>query len=105
GRFVAFSSDATNLLTGAATGATGDHNGLTDVYVRDRIAKTTFRASVVVGGGEIGTGSGAFRPRISADGSVVVYETAASDVVAGDGNGASDVFAHDILSGATLLAS
>jgi hypothetical protein len=39
GRFVAFESDASNLVA-------GDRNGLMDVFVRDRVARTTTLVSV-----------------------------------------------------------
>src|SRR5437867_2845951 len=45
GRFMAFASDATNLVA-------GDSNGLIDVFVRDRVAGTTERVSVATGGAE-----------------------------------------------------
>jgi len=43
GRYVAFTSWATNLVA-------GDTNGKTDVFVRDRVARTTTRVNVGVGG-------------------------------------------------------
>src|SRR5213076_3051692 len=49
GRFVAFQSDATNLVV-------GDTNGKTDVFVHDRQTGTTERVSVASGGGTQGTG-------------------------------------------------
>ena len=61
GRFVAFLSDATNLVS-------GDQNGHTDVFVRDRATGTTIRVS----GPGAGTGD-ALSTQISADGRFVVY--------------------------------
>ena len=64
GRFVAFGSDATNLVP-------GDTNGSDDVFVRDRQTGTTRRVSVGPGGVQ---GNGAsFDPAISADGRFVAF--------------------------------
>ena len=43
GRYVAFSSDATNLVS-------ADTNGATDVFVRDRVTGPTTRVNVASGG-------------------------------------------------------
>ena len=50
GRFVAFSSAASNLVA-------GDTNGLDDIFVRDRQANTTTRVSVAPGGVQANGGS------------------------------------------------
>src|SRR5436190_1064825 len=86
GRFVAFQSAATNLVA-------GDTNGATDVFVRDRQTGTTERASVASGGTQ-GNGSSA-GPVLSADGGLVAFHSTATNLVAGDANGAYDVFVHD----------
>src|SRR5438093_242361 len=86
GRFVAFYSTATNLVA-------GDTNGATDVFVRDRQTGTTERASVASGGTQ-GNGSSA-GPVLSADGGLVAFHSTATNLVAGDANGAYDVFVHD----------
>src|SRR5881409_2729990 len=86
GRFVAFESDATNLVA-------GDTNGATDVFVHDRQTGATERASVASDGNQgNGSSSGA---ALSADGRLVVFHGTASNLVAGDANGAYDVFVHD----------
>ena len=59
GRFVAFESDATNLVP-------GDTNGVADVFVHDRKTGTTKRVSVGQGG--VQGNSDSYRPAISADG-------------------------------------
>src|SRR4051794_34023199 len=59
GRFVAFASEAPNLVG-------GDANGVADVFVRDRTAGTTSRVSVSTDGAE-GTGLST-APSVSADG-------------------------------------
>ena len=96
GRYVAFHSDASNLVT-------GDTNGLTDVFVHDRQTGVTERLSVGWNGTETnGTSS---RPSISGDGRYVAYYSDASNLVAGDTNGASDVFVLDRQTGNTTRVS
>ncbi|HEX9695551.1 MAG TPA: PxKF domain-containing protein [Actinomycetota bacterium] len=85
GRLVAFSSAASNLVA-------GDTNGASDVFVRDRILASTGRVSVAAGGAQAG-GASFGAPAISPDGSTLAYTTAASNLVPGDANGATDVLA------------
>jgi Tol biopolymer transport system component len=87
GRFVAFASDASNLVG-------GDSNGYSDVFVRDRKTHRTVRVSVSSHGtqGNIDSGS----PSISANGRFVVFESDDSNLVGGDRNDARDVFVHDL---------
>jgi hypothetical protein len=85
GRFVAFKSDATNLVP-------GDTNNASDIFVRDRQTGTTERVSVGSGGAQGNNIS--FSPAISADGRVVAFESAAANLVPGDTNGSIDVFVH-----------
>lgn len=66
---------------------------LTDVYVRDRVLGTTTLLSVGAGG--VPANSLSSNPSISADGRFVAFESLASNLVAGDGNGARDVFLVD----------
>jgi Tol biopolymer transport system component len=86
GRYVAFQS-------GAALVA-GDTNSTADVFVHDRQTGETRRVSVATNGtqGNNGTTS---RPSISGDGRYTAFASAASNLVAGDGNAGSDVFVHD----------
>ncbi|MBI1850899.1 MAG: PD40 domain-containing protein [Planctomycetes bacterium] len=86
GRYVVFSSRASNL-------ATGDTNGTADVFVRDRYFGTTTRVSVDSAGGQ-GNGD-CVHPAISQDGRFVAYATSANNLVAGDSNAAEDVFVCD----------
>jgi Tol biopolymer transport system component len=89
GRFVAFVSEASNLVA-------GDTNGRYDIFVRDRQSGTTERVSVGPGGAQAdGTLGGGSRPVISADGRFVAFYSDASNLVAGDTNGRNDVFVHD----------
>jgi Tol biopolymer transport system component len=96
GRFVAYNSEATNLVPGDTTG--GD-----DIFVRDRQAGTTERVSVTSGGGQAGLGS--IAATISADGRFVAFQSIADNLVPGDTNLAPDVFVHDRQSGTTERVS
>jgi len=94
GRFVAFCTDASNLVQ-------GDTNGTLDIFVRDRVNRTTARVSVGSTGVQGNSGSGSYGISISADGRFVAFESAANNLVSGDTNGASDVFVHDRATGIT----
>jgi IPT/TIG domain-containing protein len=84
GRYVVFTSLASNLVT-------GDGNGVADVFLHDRSTGSTTRASVALGAADPDGAS--VYPAISADGAVVVFTSAATDLVAGDAGGVEDVFA------------
>src|SRR5687768_7377430 len=88
GRFVAFTSDATNLVP-------GDTNKATDVFVRDRQTGKTERVSVGLGGVEGAGYSGVNGLALSADGRFVAFQSGASNLVPGDTNDAEDVFVRD----------
>ena len=92
GRFVSFSSDATNLVS-------GDTNLAPDIFVHDRQTGSTERMSVD-GAGSQANGS-SYEPAIGADGRFVAFSSMASNLVAGDTNGTRDVFVHDRQTGAT----
>ncbi len=96
GRFVAFQSDATNLVA-------GDTNGFRDIFVRDRLTNTTTRVSVSSAGAQANDYS--FNPSISADGRFVAFMSYASNLVAGDTNNTSDIFLHDRVTGQTTRRS
>jgi len=83
GRYVTFYSTAPNLVA-------GDTNNRGDVFVRDRVAGTTTRVSITADGSQGNDASN--KPFISADGSVVVFEASASNLVGGDTNAVKDVF-------------
>jgi Tol biopolymer transport system component len=92
GRFVVINSAASNLVP-------GDTNGVTDVFVRDRVAGTTQRVSVSSSGAE---GDGPSYPgQISGNGRYVLFGSYATNLVPGDTNGAPDVFVRDLEAGTT----
>jgi Tol biopolymer transport system component len=99
GRYVAFESAAANLVA-------GDTNGATDVFLVDRLMRTTTRVSVATGGAEaMGGGSGTFGVAVSGDGRVVAFDSAATNLVAGDTNALPDIFVHDRATGTTTRVS
>ncbi len=91
GRYVCFSSAASNLVP-------GDRNRVQDVFVRDRLRRRTERVSVSSSGREQ---NAALAPPfaqvcdISADGRYVVFDSDASNLARGDINGRTDVFLRD----------
>ncbi|MDO8614300.1 MAG: hypothetical protein Q7T33_01010 [Dehalococcoidia bacterium] len=89
GRFVVFQSGAADLVD-------GDTNSQPDVFRKDTQSGQVARASVEAGGGQANGGSGARGVSISEDGRVVAFDSAASNLVPGDSNGAADVFVRDI---------
>ena len=86
-RFVAFHSFADNLVA-------GDGNFDFDVFVHDRVTHSTVRASVRSDGTEGGLSLASLNPSLSADGSVVAFQSEA-DLVPDDTGFPVDVFVHD----------
>lgn len=87
GQFVAFTSDATNLVS-------GDNNGIPDVFLYDVVAHTTELVSVSTGGAQ-SDGLSLFRPSVSYDGQLVAFGSFATNLVADDANLCADVFVRD----------
>lgn len=85
GRFVVFMSAATNLVA-------NDASPTEDIYVHDRITGSTQRVSVDSNGARADGGSD--WPAVDASGSVVAFQSGASNLVQGDTNGSSDIFVH-----------
>lgn len=96
GRFVAFYSDASNLVP-------GDTNLTRDIFLRDRTNGTTQRISVATGGAQANGPSN--RPAISASGRFVAYLSDATNLVAGDTNMTTDIFLYDSQNGTTTRVS
>ncbi len=95
-RYVAFYSEASNLVP-------GDTNGTRDVFVHDRETGVTERVSVASDGTEANSYS--VKPTISADGRHVAFWSYASNLVPGDQVGIEDVFVHDRETGVTERVS
>ena len=95
GRFVAFDSDAPNLVR-------GDRNDITDVFRHDRLTGETILVSVSSSGEQGASSSHA--PAISADGGFIVFH-ANSALVPEDTNDTTDVYVRDIQAGTTIMVS
>jgi Tol biopolymer transport system component len=99
GRYVAFYSQAANLVP-------DDTNGATDAFVHDRVSGKTTRVSVDSSGAQVsGPTYPSNPPAISADGRYVAFQSAASNLVPDDTNQTDDVFVRDRSSGMTTLVS
>ena len=94
GRFVAFTSYASNLVA-------GDRNHAEDVFVRDRKRGVTTR----IRESDVHRGLYSGIPSITDNGRFVAFESPAPDLVKGDRNEAVDVFLHDRKRGKTTLLS
>ncbi len=97
GRYVAFSSDASNLIA-------GDTNGSDDVFIHDRDTdedgiydEPGFVANVRVSVSSAGVqaNNGSSRPRMSDDGRFVVFASSATNMIAGDAFLDSELVIHD----------
>ncbi len=96
GRWIAFSSYASNLVSGQ------DFNNSEDVFLADR---TTGAITLVSKVGRVSAPGASNHPDVDADGGVVAFTSTASDLVPNDLNGASDVFAWTKATGAFTLVS
>ena len=98
GRYVAFVSEASNLVP-------GDVNGIPDVFVRDLTANTTTLVSVgAVSTGSASLQSGSESPDITPDGHFIMFYSSATNVVTG-GIKAGEVYVRDVVGGTTIWAS
>jgi hypothetical protein len=86
GRFVAYGSLASNLVS-------GDGNGVEDAFIHDRSTRTTQRLSVPNGGG-VGNGRSG-NPVLSGDGNLAAFDSEATNLVAGVDNGVSHIYVRD----------
>ena len=96
GRLVTFASSATNLVP-------GDTNGAKDIFVRALDTGEMVRVSADSAGTQGNDSS--FSPSLSADGQLVAFASDASNLVAGDTNGAEDIFVHNLATGQTARVS
>ena len=96
GRFVAFESQATNLVA-------GDTNGLKDVFLHDLLLGTTERVSLAFDGAQ--ADDDVLCTSISPNGRCVGFSSSATNLVPGDTNGSMDVFVRDLATGSIERAS
>jgi len=92
GRFVAFTSQSTNLVK-------GDTNQHDDIFVRDLLRHTTERVSIATGGGQSNGDSDL--ATISGDGRYFAFASEATNLVKGDTSKNVDIFVRDRLKGTT----
>lgn len=96
GRYVAFASAATNLVS-------GDTNGSVDVFRKDLQTGAVVRVNTDGAQGQVS--GGAYSPSINADGSLIAFSSLSSQLVGGDGNGAWDIFLKNVQTGAIARVS
>lgn len=98
GRYVAFASYATNFSPPGS-----DTNSTSDVFRRDLLTGDTTRVSVSTAG--VGANAQTYSGGICGDGSRIVMNSLASNLVLGDANGRMDIFVRDLDTGETTIAS
>lgn len=98
GRYVAFESAASTLVS-------GDTNGAIDVFVHDRVTGTTSRESVATNGAQAIGFSSRANPSLSADGRLVAFSSLSNTLVVGDTNNTTDIFVRDRGTGVTTRVS
>lgn len=97
GRYVAYTSRASNLVD-------GDNNGTNDIFMYDRLEGTTELVSISTSG-VAGNGTSQNKPDVTDDG-LVVFNSSSSNLVHHDTNGTfTDVFVRDTVNGVTEIVS
>jgi Tol biopolymer transport system component len=96
GRFVAFDSTASTLVA-------NDTNAASDVFLHDRTTGATTRVSVAAGGTQA-TGA-SWEATLDADGSMLAFQSSASNLVSADTNAKDDAFVVTVATGAIVRAS
>ncbi len=96
GRFVVWESNASNLVE-------GDTNAKFDIFVRDMKLGITTRVSVATDGTQGDADS--LNPSVSDNGRWIAFDSAATNLVAGDTNARQDCFLHDRKTGVTTRTS
>lgn len=96
GKFIAFESDATNLVS-------GDSNGKTDIFLWNASGPSIKRISVDRNGNQADDSS--YHPQISPDGRFVIYYSYATNLAIHDNNGFPDIFLYDTSTGETKRLS
>lgn len=93
GRFVAFFSEASNLVPNDTNAKPDIYLLGTDIFLRDLMLGTTTRLSVASSGTQGNENS--WTVDMSSDGHVVAFVSEANNLVGGDANGKADVFVRD----------
>ncbi len=111
GAYAAFSPDGTKAVfsSGGADLVPGDTNGATDIFLKDLITGAITRVSTDASGAQADADSAVFSPAgkavFSPDGTKIAFISRAGNLVAGDTNGAYDVFVKDLVTGAVTRLS
>lgn len=102
GRWVAFASAATNLVTGQTDG-----NFVRDAFLYDRTTGQVILLSHASGSATITSNNLSEKPVVAAGGAVVAFRSTATNLIAGltEGNSVADLFLYDVAAGTTALAS
>ena len=96
GRYIAFESNASNLVP-------GDTNGMPDIFVHDMQTGLTTRISV--NSNTVQANNGSYAPSISTGGRYIAFRSVATNLVSDDTNGTDDIFLHDMQTGLTTRIS
>src|SRR4030095_13743227 len=97
GRFLVFTSEASNLVTNS------HHGAKIDVFVK-KIATGKLMLVSATPNGESGNGN-SYAPTVSGNGQFVAFLSQASNVTPNDTNSVTDVFVRDLAAGTTTLVS
>src|SRR5262249_21210465 len=95
GRYCAFQSSATNIVS-------GDTNGFADIFFKDLQAGTT-EIAVYASNGSLANGSSPL-PQMTPDARYISFVSFASNLVPNDTNGVGDFFVLDRSPGCNLLS-
>ncbi|MRI56174.1 hypothetical protein D8770_19745 [Methylobacterium sp. DB1607] len=96
GRAVVFSTTASNLVP-------NDTNGFTDLFLKDLSTGAIARVSTAADGSQ--SNGNSIDAVMTADRRFVAFQSAATNLVAGDTNGNSDIFVKNLTTGAIVNAS
>ncbi|HEV3467696.1 MAG TPA: Calx-beta domain-containing protein [Pyrinomonadaceae bacterium] len=104
GRFVAFKSRASDLVSRDTNNGLEGGGGIEDIFVRDTQAGVTELVSINAAGTDSGNSSSTGVPEISADGRFVVFTSGATNLTAvTDQNNSADLFRRDLQADTTIL--
>jgi Tol biopolymer transport system component len=98
GTKVMFWSDANNLVA-------GDTNATTDIFIKDLLTGAVTRVNTDASGAQAAAGSFSYGAVFSPDGTKIAFQSNAANLVAGDTNGAYDIFVKDLATGAITRVS
>lgn len=102
GRFVAFESEATNLVPNDTNGQT-DRSAGVDIFVYDRTTRTMERASLTENGSQVNRASR--NPSISGDGRYIAFSSGGNNLISGFRSGEVNVYVRDRIDGTIVGVS